>query len=78
MRRPIIAGNWKMNKTVPEAVRLAKQIKLLVEEDARERVEVVLCPPFTALHAVGGSASGQRRETGRPERARSAQRRLYG
>ena len=52
MRRPIIAGNWKMNKTVPEAVRLAKQIKLLVEEDARERVEVVLCPPFTALHAV--------------------------
>jgi triosephosphate isomerase len=53
MRRPIIAGNWKMNKTVPEAVRLAKQIKLLVEEDARERVEVVLCPPFTALHAVG-------------------------
>lgn len=52
MRRPIIAGNWKMNKTVPEAVRLAKQIKLLVEQDAAERVEVVLCPPFTALHAV--------------------------
>lgn len=52
MRRPIIAGNWKMNKTVPEAVRLAKQIKVLVEQDAEERVEVVLCPPFTALHAV--------------------------
>lgn len=52
MRRPIIAGNWKMNKTVPEAVRLVKQIKLLVEDDAKERVEVVVCPPFTALHAV--------------------------
>lgn len=52
MRRRIIAGNWKMNKTVPEAVRLAKQIKLLVEQDAAERVEVVLCPPFTALYAV--------------------------
>lgn len=42
-----------MNKTVPEAVRLAKQIKVLVDEDAAEDKEVVLCPPFTALHAVG-------------------------
>lgn len=58
MRRPIIAGNWKMNKTVPEAVRLAKQIKLLVEQDAAERVEVVLCPPFTALHAVAEVLQG--------------------
>lgn len=58
MRRPIIAGNWKMNKTVPEAVRLAKQIKLLVENDASDRVEVVVCPPFTALHAVSEVLSG--------------------
>lgn len=58
MRRRIIAGNWKMNKTVPEAVRLAKQIKVLVEEEAEERVEVVLCPPFTALHAVSEVLQG--------------------
>lgn len=58
MRRRIIAGNWKMNKTVPEAVRLAKQIKLLVEQEAAERVEVVVCPPFTALHAVAEVLQG--------------------
>jgi triosephosphate isomerase len=52
MRRPIIAGNWKMHKTVPEAIRLAKQIKLLVSDEAQSQVEVVLCPPFTALAAV--------------------------
>lgn len=55
MRRRIIAGNWKMNKTVPEAVRLAKQIKLLVADEA---AEVVVCPPFTALHAVSEVLQG--------------------
>lgn len=58
MRRRIIAGNWKMNKTVPEAVRLAKQIKLLVEQEAADKVEVVVCPPFTALHAVSEVLQG--------------------
>ena len=77
MRRPIIAGNWKMNKTVPEAVRLAKQIKLLVEEDARERVEVVLCPPFTALHAVGEVLQDSAVKLA-PRTCTIAQRRLYG
>lgn len=51
MRQPIIAGNWKMHKTVPEAVRLAKQIRVLVAEESS--AEIVVCPPFTALHAVG-------------------------
>lgn len=58
MRRRIIAGNWKMNKTVSEAVRLAKQIKLLVADEAAEAVEVVVCPPFTALHAVSEVLQG--------------------
>ena len=52
VRKPIIAGNWKMNKTATEAVRLAKQVKVLVTDDIRG-VEVVLCPPFTALYSVG-------------------------
>lgn len=52
MRKPIIAGNWKMHKTASEAVRLAKQVKVLVSDDVRG-VEVVLCPPFTALYPVG-------------------------
>ena len=50
MRTPIIAGNWKMNKTIAEGVLLARQVREAVAEI--KRVEVVLCPPFTALSAV--------------------------
>ncbi len=57
MRKPIMAGNWKMNKTTAEAVRLAKQLKVLVSDDVRS-VEVVVCPPFTALQAVGEVLKG--------------------
>jgi triosephosphate isomerase len=48
MRKPIVAGNWKMNKTVAETLELVRDIRQLLVE-APENVEVVLCPPFTAL-----------------------------
>ena len=51
MRKKIIAGNWKMNKTVAEAVVLAKGIH--AELAGCTEVEVVVCPPFTALKSVG-------------------------
>jgi len=57
LRKPIIAGNWKMHKTVGEAVRLAKQLKVLVADDVRT-VEIVVCPPFTALQSVGEVLKG--------------------
>ncbi len=50
MRTPIMAGNWKMHKTIAEAVLLARQIREAVA--GIEGVEVVLCTPFTALSAV--------------------------
>jgi triosephosphate isomerase len=50
MRRPIVAGNWKMNKTVAEAVELTRGVRRGVAEV--KDVEVVLCPPFTALATV--------------------------
>jgi triosephosphate isomerase len=50
MRTPIIAGNWKMHKTIAEAVLLARQVREAVADI--KGVEVVLCPPFTALNAV--------------------------
>jgi len=50
-RTPLIAGNWKMNKSIAEAKDLAEGIKLDLAE-CRE-VDVVLCPPFTALQTVG-------------------------
>ena len=50
MRVPIIAGNWKMYKTVGEAVDLIKD--LLVGLGQVSGRDVVICPPFTALYAV--------------------------
>ena len=50
MRKPIVAGNWKMNKTVAEATVLADDIKRDMGDCTG--VDVVLCPPFTALKAV--------------------------
>ena len=50
MRKKIVAGNWKMNKAVAEAVELASAVRRGVTD--RSDVEVVLCPPFTALKAV--------------------------
>ena len=50
MRKKIIAGNWKMNKTVEEAVKLAEEIKRELG-DCKD-VDVVVCPPFTATKAV--------------------------
>ncbi|MDM8520394.1 triose-phosphate isomerase [Anaerolineales bacterium HSG6] len=52
MRTPIIAGNWKMHKTAAEAVLLAREIREAVTNI--DKVETVLCPPFTALGAVKG------------------------
>ncbi len=55
-RKPVVAGNWKMNNTVAEAVALAQAIKRMAADC--KGVEVVLCPPFTALQAVGNVISG--------------------
>jgi len=50
MRTPMIAGNWKMNTTVEDAVRLVK--KMLPELHKVRNVEKVICPPFVSLTAV--------------------------
>jgi len=50
MRTPIIAGNWKMNTTVAEAVELVKAMKEKLHQVAG--VEKVLCPPFISLTTV--------------------------
>jgi len=50
MRTPLVAGNWKMFKTVSEAVAFAKEFKALVKDV--QGVDIVLTPAFTAVHAV--------------------------
>src|SRR3989454_1592104 len=49
-RKLIIAGNWKMNKTVAEALDLVKGLKR--ELANIKEVDIVVCPPFTALSEV--------------------------
>jgi triosephosphate isomerase len=56
MRKPFVAGNWKMNGTIAEAEALVQA--LLPRVGAVEDVEIVVCPPFTALQAVIDSARG--------------------
>jgi triosephosphate isomerase (TIM) len=50
MRTPFLAANWKLYKTVHEAVVYAKEFRGLVKD--MDDVEIVLAPPFTALHSV--------------------------
>lgn len=56
MRQPVIAGNWKMNKTPAEAAELARA--LVSEIGPVANVERVLCPPFVALAAVAPVLAG--------------------
>lgn len=50
MRKPIIAGNWKMNTLPEEGARLVRDLSGLIE--GYEGVDVVVCPPFTGIPAV--------------------------
>ncbi len=54
MRHPFIAGNWKMFKTVHDTVVYVKEFRSLVKDV--EDVEIVIAPPFTALHAAAEAA----------------------
>ena len=54
-RRPLVAGNWKMHGTIAEARAL---IAALRAETLPEGIDVVVCPPFTALAAVANDLAG--------------------
>jgi triosephosphate isomerase len=56
IRKKLIAGNWKMNKTSADAVSLARELVLSI--GTQSDAEVVICPPFTALEAVAGAIDG--------------------
>ncbi len=56
MRKPLVAGNWKMNKTVEQARALV--VELLPGLQRVESVERVLCPPFTSLMPVSAMLVG--------------------
>ena len=56
MRTPIIAGNWKMNKTAVEAVAFVREIRHALNEI--KGVDRVVCPPFMAIAGVADALSG--------------------
>ena len=56
MRKPVIAGNWKLFKTIGEAVALVNELKPLVAKN--QGVEVIVAPVFTALSRVGDALAG--------------------
>ncbi len=55
MRKPIIAGNWKMNKTIKEAMDFVNDVKDKVQND---KVEAVICAPFTLLKDLKEATKG--------------------
>jgi triosephosphate isomerase (TIM) len=62
MRRPCVAGNWKMHKTVQESIALVKE--LMPGLDSIEKVDSVICPPFTALAKVSDLIKDSKIEIG--------------
>ena len=62
MRRPIIAGNWKMNLLPDQAVALVENLWRLIS--SQDRVEVVVCPPFVDIPVVYGVIQGGNMDIG--------------
>jgi triosephosphate isomerase (TIM) len=52
MRKKIVAGNWKMNKTFEESKVLMNELKSKLNKDTASKVEVVICPPFLCIPAA--------------------------
>jgi triosephosphate isomerase len=52
MRKDLIAGNWKMNANHLEAIQMVQKLSYRLDTRDYDRVEVVVCPPFTALRSV--------------------------
>ena len=60
MRKKIIAGNWKMYKTNPEALRLVKQLDGRLKKTPPKKSDVIVFPPFTALSTVANELKGSK------------------
>lgn len=58
MRKKVIAGNWKMNKDIHETVTLVNEIKERLNGLSNNKVDVIICPPFTSLVIASGLIKG--------------------
>jgi triosephosphate isomerase len=64
MRTKIVAGNWKMNKTLDEAIALSREVKAGLSSGPPAACEVVLCVPFPFLAAVQNEVTGSKIKSG--------------
>jgi triosephosphate isomerase len=60
MRKPIIAGNWKMNLNHLEAIAVTQKLSYSLQDNDYEAVEVVIFPPFTDIRSVQTLIDGDR------------------
>lgn len=58
MRKKIVAGNWKMNKTLEEGQALTSEVKHMAEDELQDDVQLILCPPFIHLSTLHGMLKG--------------------
>jgi triosephosphate isomerase len=58
MRKKIVAGNWKMNKTAAEAIALANEVAQLVKSEVSKDVQVIMAPPSLFIADVNKAISG--------------------
>jgi triosephosphate isomerase len=63
-RRPLIAGNWKMNLTHLEAIGLVQKLEFSLKDKELEAAEVVVLPPFTSLRSVQTLVAGDKLSIG--------------
>jgi triosephosphate isomerase (TIM) len=59
-RKPIVAANWKMHKTHLEAIQAIQKLSYLLDKSDAERVDVVICGPFTSLRSLQVLIDGDR------------------
>jgi len=62
MRTPVIAANWKMHKTISESARFVEEF--LPKVESLRGVEIIICPPFTALARTAAALAGSRVDLG--------------
>jgi triosephosphate isomerase len=63
-RKPMMAGNWKMNHNHLEAIQVVQKLGFRLDQKDYDRVDVVVCPPFTALRSVQTTIDGDRLKIG--------------
>ena len=60
MRKPLIAGNWKMNLNHLEAIAVAQKLSYSLEEKDYDAVDVAIFPPFTDIRSIQTLIDGDR------------------